>query len=344
MNRIFTLISLLILSSSLSAQVTHKYETTKGKILYAESDPGNATMKTAGTIDTLNQYQQRASSYILQGVTTGGYVFGTNQDSAGQAITVATGVHFDSVGTVSVNEVYVWVGAKSIVGGTDNIKLEVYNAGSDSLPTNLLGFGNANMAFVDSNTTGVNFVSMNGLAKFVINQGTNVVSGGFVVALNYDAIDDTVAIVCSNPDSADGQGERRAKQMLGSALGGGWVSAADVWVSGLDADPIMIPIVETTSIGVDPQPFANEHYVIHPPYPNPSSTMANFEVELKKSTHVQFTVWDATGKVLYISGKEWTPASSKSYQVDVSDLPNGNYYYTVRTDETRLSSKFLVQH
>ncbi len=298
--------------------------------------------KTAGTIDTLNMYQQRASGYVLQNVTGGGYVFGTSNDGSGNTITIATGLHFDSLGPITVNEVFVWVGAKQIVGSSNNVKLELYNAASDSLPTNLVGFGVANMAFVDSATSGVNFVTMNNLTKFTINQGTNLVTGPFVVALNYDQIDDTIGIVCSNPDSGDGQGERRAKQLLGPTQGGGWAAASDIWLSGIDADPIMIPIVETTTIGTEPVVFANEHYRIRPPFPNPSRNLSTFEIELLKDTHLQLVVWDIAGKILFDSGNTPRSAGKHVIDIDVSDLATGSYYYTVGTDETRMSGKMVV--
>lgn len=340
MKKIYTLLSLLLLisSSGIAQQLEQQFEHYTARVVSAEQ-ASTHLLKALGCVDTLNDYVNRANnSFVLQGASGGGYVFGTSNDGSGGSITTATALHFDDIGMITVDEVFAWVGNKQIIGGADLIKMELYTAGLDSMPNTLVGFTNANMAFVDTATGGVNFTTMARLARFSFSVGGNQLSGDFCVSLNYDSVDDTLALV-STANGA-GFGENRVKQYLGPNLGGGWFNASAIW-TGLDADVVMIPIT-TCIVSNDSPAFENEHFRVFPAYPNPSTDEVHLDIELPKATELQVMLWDVTGRVLYDSGKNQVNAGAHSFDLDVSDLAAGSYYYTVKTSESMVNSKVQV--
>lgn len=337
MKRKFTCFLIALFPLFLFAQ----HATYPVKVLYAEDAPTLVQgFKTNGCIDTLNEYQQRTDSFTIWGAGDG-YTFGVGDNGQGGRYTDATGVHFDSVGTVTVEEVFVWIGAVKLFGQADILKIELYNAGADSMPFNLVGFGNANMAFVNPSLT-VNFVNMTGLNRFSISAGSKQVASDFFVSLNYTAMNDTFGIVSGT--QGFGFGENRTRQLLSNDFGGGWVRLKDFWnVNGapLDVDIIMIPIVECVASATDPV-FANEHFKVHPAYPNPTTGKANLQVELPHATELSLRLFDLNGRILYDSGTQPRGAGLHEFQLDLSDLAAGTYYYQVRTSESQVASRIVL--
>lgn len=318
-----------------------QFEHFEGKAC-VNTGPAGSVFNKVGCVggDTLDIFFDRAGGFNLRGVTNGGFVFGTNWDAQGVPITDATGVHFDSVGRVTVDEVFIWIASKSIFGAPDNVEIQLYSASNvDSLPQQLLGTGTANLAFVDSSST-VN--GLNGMARFSVANGNNEVDAPFIVALNYQGTDDTLGMVSNL--SGDGLLERRCKQLINDSIPGGgvWASAEAIWQGLIDADPIIIPIVTCVPVTSGEEPvLGNEHMIVHPPSPSPVKDIARIEVELPEQSDLQVTVWDIKGRLLYKQRRDGLRAGNYSFNVDVSSLSAGVYYYTVHSEKAKFSSKFL---
>lgn len=308
------------------------------KALQATQD-SPTLLKALGCVDTLDEYVVRAANqFTLQGASGGGYVFGNSNDGGGESYTTATAVHFDDLGPITVDEVFVWMGAKQIVGSPDLIRMEVYTTGIDSMPSTLIGFTNASLAFVDTATSGINFTTMSNLARFQIGVGSTQLTGDFAVSLNYESIDDTIGIVSTV--SGAGMNEGRTKQFLGPNLGGIWLKANQIW-TGLDADVVFIPVT-TCVVSNDHNAFENQYFRVSPAYPNPAMNEVRIDIQLQNPTQMQVILWDVTGRVLYDSGMQAANAGTQDVLLDVSDIPAGSYYYTVRTSETQVTSKVHI--
>jgi hypothetical protein len=230
------------------------------------------------------------------------------------------------------------MGAKQVVGSPDLIRMEVYTTGPDSMPATLIGFTNASLAFVDTATSGINFTTMSNLARFQIGAGSNQLTGDFAVALNYEGINDTIGIVSTV--SGAGMNEGRTKQYLGANLGNIWLKANQIW-TGLDADVVFIPVT-TCVVSTEHPAFENQYFRVSPAYPNPAMNEVRIDIELEKPTQLQVILWDVTGRVLYDSGRNAAAAGNQDVILDVSDIPAGSYYYTVRTSETHVTSKVHI--
>ena len=77
-------------------------------------------------------------------------------------------------------------------------------------------------------------------------------------------------------------------------------------------------------------------------YPNPASDRTIICYSLDKSTHAQLTMYDATGRLVYDSGKVFEAAGEHKQLLKVSKLSSGKYFYMIRTDEAMLMSKFVI--
>lgn len=306
---------------------------TKSSVVRAQSWPLEAYNGTG--IDTLSQYVDRATGFSIFDAEYG-YVFGMAR-SQNVRITDVTALQFDDFGSLEIQSVWVWMGRKEIVDNPDNIFVELYDMGPDSLPSTLLARGVMNMAFVDT-TSVVNLSNFNGLTPFAFSMGAPEAQGPFLIGINYEESNDTIAIVSTN--SGDGQGERRAVQRFSKDLGSYWQHADEIW-DDLDADPVIIPIVAPLATAVD-QSMGNENFRVMPAYPNPSGDMNHIEVWIHEAGPLQLQVWDASGRVLRSMVHDLLPAGEHRFDIDLGDLRSGMYYFTVTTAAGRLSSSFTV--
>jgi hypothetical protein len=290
--------------------------------------------RTNGPQDTLDDYALRGTGFTIYSNGTAGYIFGTSGDGFGGALTEATAVHFDSVGDVDVVAIYGWVARKHIVGTPDVIKAELYSADVDSMPLNLLAYGNANMGFVDTNVS-VNFNTLLGLQIFLLNQGTPHVNGPFLVGLNYAGIDDTLGLVSNI--QGDGLSEKRCRQLAGALLGGTWMRLGDLWtITGnpMDADPVLYPIVEfadtAASVG---QSFHSENFNLYPVSPNPAPGDVDIHLEVAVNCRAGVYVFDAAGKIVFDSGMQSMNPGDHFFHLEKSLLSPGTYYYAAYSDQ-----------
>lgn len=291
--------------------------------------------------DTIWDYTTRATGYTIYGGGTNGYVFGLGSDGSGNVVSDEIAVHFDWSVPATVTEVYMWVGAKNVTPPSDVIGCKLYASQPDSLPGQLLALGNANMAFIDSTST-VTFNTFAGFNLFVFDQGTPDVTSDFLVGLSFAGNDDTLGLVSTV--QGDGLNERRAKLLLSPQFGGTWISADDFWTIGgfpLNADPIIVPVLELAPMALD-EGFNQKNLHFMPAYPNPATDQTTLRYSLKTADNFQVSILDVTGRTVYDSGTKFETAGDHELTIDVSDWPQGKYFYTVRTDETSITSRFFV--
>ncbi|MEP7170547.1 MAG: T9SS type A sorting domain-containing protein [Bacteroidota bacterium] len=278
------------------------------------------------SVDTLDQYYNRSTSFLLYGVQSGGYIFGTGF-SGGLPISDETASHYDGIGNATVTEVLLWCGYKHIAGGNaDNLTLNVYSVNADSSANAVLGTGT--LTTTDLDTTGL-FTSV------AINAP---ITSAFLVSLAYAGIDDTFGLVCNDPSVGDGAGEKRARYLLSASFGGTWRPISDIYVGGLDADVMIIPIVDVPS-GV--QQFENAAFSLKPVYPSPAKDVINLEYTLHENVNPSFFIMDRSGKTA-ASGMLETQEGTSVHSVDISQLAAGTYYITFNAGTASLTQKFSV--
>lgn len=276
-----------------------------------------------GTIDTLDQYLLRSTAFYIYSAGTYGYVAPSNSFST------ETGMHYTFSGNASVTKLLLLFGKKVKMTTTDTHNAMIYNCGADSLPTGAtLGTGTFTTDDVDTSATGgyttVTFAT------------PPTVTGNFVVAITgMSAInDDTLVIICNA--AGDGAGEKRLKVKLIPAYGGMWTRAAAIF-AGFNADAMMIPVLDITT-GIS---ATSNDLTLTGIYPNPASSDANINFSLSKETKVNIRIFDMTGRI-YSQINEVLMSGNHTLKVDLSNMSNGTYYYTVSTSEGQLTSQFQV--
>jgi hypothetical protein len=285
-----------------------------------------ATQNSMMSADTLSQYYDRATSFVIYGVQSGGYIFGTGFYN-GLPISDETACHYDGIGNATVTEVLLWCGYKSITGGGgDNIAVNIYSVNPDSSANALLGTGA--LTTIDLDTTG-NFTSV------MVNAP---ITSDFLATIAYAGINDTFGLVCSDPLMGDGAGEKRARYMLSSSLGGGWTAISDLFTGGIDADVMIIPIVDV-STGMEQ--FENAAFTLKPVYPSPATNAINLDYTMLENVTPSFSIMDKNGKIAVAGTLEGKQGSSV-HTIDTSNLAAGIYYITFRAGTKSLTQKFTV--
>lgn len=284
-------------------------------------------------IDTLDQYVLRATGAVLTGSADGGYVCGTAWfDNMGQFIPIAdaVGMHYDGVTGASVTEVLVWFGALEVTGANDNVTATVYSVNADSSANASLGSATLSTSAITASTSFT-------LTSFML--GTPAATGGndFLCAVEFAGNDDTLGIVTSDPGAGDGAGENRFRLLTSASFGGAWTGVASVW-GAFDCDAFIMPVVDIVA-GVDA--YSNGLSVKRV-YPNPAIDQASIEFNLDEASDVSVRVFNLLGEELYTESTSRN-AGSQLIRLNTSEFAAGNYYVTINTGQTKLTSKFVVQ-
>lgn len=80
-------------------------------------------------------------------------------------------------------------------------------------------------------------------------------------------------------------------------------------------------------------------------YPNPATGMTRIDVEIPTGvSQLDLTVTDMNGKVVKRLNLTNLSVGKESIELDVSDLSNGQYFYTVEAEGIKASKKMVVNH
>lgn len=76
-------------------------------------------------------------------------------------------------------------------------------------------------------------------------------------------------------------------------------------------------------------------------YPNPAKDFTTIQYRLDQPSAVSVNVFDMTGRVI-LNSSEQLSAGTHDVKISLKDIPAGNYYYTIKTNASQLTSKFAV--
>lgn len=289
-------------------------------------------------VDTIQDYLFRASGAVMYGSQDGGYVMGTGYyDNQGTlvAISEATANHYDAVGSARVTEILAWFGDVTITGAADNVTGNVYAVNADTTPGVLLGMGTVTTADLVGSTSFV-------YSSIPITTGSGDTGGNpFLISIDYTGADDTLGLVSSNPDSADGMGEKRTRQRTTATFGGSWVSIETLW-GPFDCDAFIVPVIDDSPVTGVSEAVNAKGLTLGGNYPNPSNGISTIRFSIDKPQEVKIKVFDLAAREVLNTGWVELEAGEQEVQVDVSEAPAGAYYYTISTHETSLTSRLHV--
>lgn len=336
MKKIYALFLALLVMGGLNAQMLPSDQIVKR----ADCELPQLTQSSnkIQVVDTLEDYLFRASGALLFGSQDGGYVLGNGYfDNMGTflPITDGTGMHYDGVANARVIEVLCWFGAVDITGTPDNVTGSAYSVNADTTPNQLLATGTVQTTDLVGST---NFVYS--AIPVTGPTGGDIQGQPFLVSIEYPGNDDTLGIVSSNPDSADGAGEVRLRQLASADFGGAWLAITDLW-GPFDCDAFIVPVIDDGPISLDQAPNAHGLTLLST-YPNPAVDQTTIRYSLDKPRETYVRVFDLNARAIY--SQEWALQSAGVHEIDLdlSHLAPGSYYYTIKTREARLTSKFVV--
>jgi len=299
---------------------------------------------TIQSIDSLNQYYNRASDYQVIHSAPAGFVFGTSyyMDTLSHLHPAvdATGCHFDSIGNATVTDVLLWAGDKVFAFQPDTITVYIYKVDADTIP--FMSLGSAKLSTLDLDTT-ANY-------GFFTDVPMNAnITSSFLVAVEYPGINDTISFWCSDPDTSlhngkgDGLGEKRTRQhmIVDFGLGLGWKPIDDIYGGAMDADVMFIPVVNIIN---SVNEFKNELFTLKPVSPVPSTGIVSLEYTLATATNISYRVMDGRGRVIMKSNSELKPAASYKETINLSSYSTGKYYITFNAGTKTLTQKLILVH
>jgi flagellar hook assembly protein FlgD len=79
-------------------------------------------------------------------------------------------------------------------------------------------------------------------------------------------------------------------------------------------------------------------------YPNPFSATTTIDYTLVNSSNVSVEVFDITGKSVKSISEGYKSAGSHQVSLDATNLNNGIYYYSFKTDAGQITKKMVVKH
>ena len=245
-----------------------------------------------------------------------GYFFGNNmygETGCAQKYLYYTG---------SITQLLVRVGHKA--GTTGNTYGEIYSIDpATRKPLTLLGTSSAV-------TTGS--ITTTGYTAYTFTTSISVTNGFFAAVMLPTTAGDTIGIVsntmgCSTTDSLS---------WLNVPNFGGWINVPSV--SGVNTD---ISILAVGDVNTSVNEYSSNGLSLLSACPNPANDFTNLRYRLDEPSTVSVEVFDLTGRVIEKSSDHLS-AGNHEIKVSVKNFSAGNYYYTIKTDKSQLTSKFIV--
>ena len=138
------------------------------------------------------------------------------------------------------------------------------------------------------------------------------------------------------------KGEKREKTEKQKGKKGGRLAVQFILWDGTAPTP---PAERREDIDQKQTATSNVNILLGQNYPNPATGITRIEVEIPAGVNqLDLTVTDINGKVVKRLNLTSLNAGTESIELDVNDLPNGQYFYTVETDGFKASKKMMVNH
>ena len=122
---------------------------------------------------------------------------------------------------------------------------------------------------------------------------------------------------------------------------GTWSSIRASWT--LEADFAITVLVEFDELSSDESFIGNGGLRIYPAFPNPAKEKIVLNYEIEESGPVRIQILNAQGKLLDSTENAVVQSGKKQFEVSLTSLPTGNYFYLITTDQGSIGSRFVVQ-
>lgn len=273
--------------------------------------------------DTAFTYYDRATSFTLEAAPHAGYVVGTGWvDFMGvKSLSEETAMHFTNTANLDIEEVLIWFGRVGLISTGDSVTAKVYTAKPDKNPDTEVGYGKLSLDDATFSKTAATYTAI------PINKGGNgLVSGDFLVALNYNNINDTVGIMTNSKANSDGNGEMRLRQFK---TGANWNALDGFAGQSFNADAMLIPV----------------YSVLNSSFESNSDEDLRFNNRVCDEIRFTKTASDISAyQIIDSMGKVVRSRNVFSETIDVAEFSTGFYYLiTEKKNGEKTGYKFLKE-
>jgi hypothetical protein len=265
-----------------------------------------------------------------------GYVTGNSKlyPSAGaDYVGLELAQRYSFTGNAMITDVLVEYGL--VVGSDGNTSAKIYTKNAATkLPKTQLGI---------SDTLSTLILTTNTLTDYTFTPAITVTSDFFasIVLPDSTPTGDTVVIFSTLLNCHSSDSISSVRYQVGS--GSGWIA----FTSFLEHDAVrdtglemaIYPVLNVVS-GVNDPPSSRGLSLLGV-YPNPASTVTTVSYRVDKPTVATINVFDLSGKV-YQNYTESVSTGTHQFPLNLKDMAAGNYFYTIKTTEARMTSKFSV--
>lgn len=254
-----------------------------------------------------------------------GYLTGNNL-ILGVVSSTEIGQRYSFSGMGSITEVLVWYGY--INGTAGSTSVNVYSVASNKNPGTLLG---------TSTAVQLSALTTTAVASYTFPSPVSVTSD-FYVNVTLPSNGDTVAIAstmvgCNIPDSIAGMHLTLV----------GWYNYMELIDGAAPSDSALevfiIPVLNNTT-GTN-EIASNNGLTLKGAFPNPATEVTHIMYNISEESEVSVSVFDLSGKIIYASSENKS-AGNHELKLSLKNIPAGNYYYTIKTNSAKLTSKFSV--
>jgi len=226
-------------------------------------------------------------------------------------------------GTGTVSEVLVWYPYKTGTAGTTSAKIYSIDPTTKKPLTSLA---------TSNNTVTTGSIITTSVVAYTFSPAVAVTTSFAVASVFPTTAGDTVVVAsakfgCSTPDT-----------LSWINLPTGWLSVKQAF-GGQNLDLFILPIADIV-LGVNEYPSSNG-LTLMGAYPSPASDFTNIQYSIKEQTNVSVEVFDLTGHII-LSSSEQLSAGKHAVKISLKNISSGNYYYTIKTGDAQLTSKFVV--
>ncbi|MEW6470628.1 MAG: T9SS type A sorting domain-containing protein [Bacteroidota bacterium] len=330
MKKLYTTFFIAALSFAAFAQVSINQDGLVAKPAPAASK--NSLAPSPMVIDTLwppsfggSLMCDTALVYYWLSAPNQGYLTGNNMIQ-GVVSSTEVGQRYAFSGNGAISEVLVWYAYINGTAGATSVS--VYSVAANKNPGTSLG---------TSNTIALSALTTTAVASYTFSPAVSVTSDFYVNAV-LPSNGDTVAIAstvisCNSPDSIAGMNLTLV----------GWYTYMELLDAAAPLDTTLevfvVPVVDnTTGAG---EIATNNGLTLKGAFPSPATEVTHIMYTLSEASEVSVTVFDLTGKTIYASSGNRN-AGNHEVKLSLKDIPAGNYYYTIKTNSAKLTSKFSV--
>lgn len=306
----------------------------------------NSVSKVSGTLAATDTVYM--NDFLGLGTTTlitnygGGYFFGTNTlacNSIAQGYKLQANTHY------GISEVLIMVGAiyKSSASGT-NMTCTIRNVNG----TSSYSYGGTNYNIICPNTikgsTVIPWSAIDTSGGWTIATfATPVyVDTNYAVAIDFSGLyanSDTIGFVSSK---AGGASATMGKEYTWWKYGTKWCQPNHIYTV-IDNSLAFFPVVDSNYVDVISEFFVNGSK-LNQSIPNPADGMTSIPYSIEKNSKVMLTVYDVKGNIVMTFDEGTKQNGTYAITFDASSLASGSYYYSLTSDNNRLTKKMIVKH